>query len=304
MSQFSLAWAAFACLSASAVARADGAPSDRKLVIAHRGASGYLSEHTLPAYALAYGLGADYIEPDVVLSRDGVLVCHHDIHLGQTTDVAHRFPDRARPDGKFYCIDFTLAELKTLQAKGRNDPLEPGYQLATLDELLTMVQRLNERSGRAVGTIPEPKSPAWHREQGQPIEPKLLAAYAARGLSRRGDPVIVQCFELESLRRMRHELKSDLKLVYLTGDSLDDATLDELAKFADGIGPSAKLIENDGRPVDGNSLVRRAHERGLKVYPYTFGKDEAPARRFYWNYGVDGLFSDFPDVAVRAAKGK
>jgi glycerophosphoryl diester phosphodiesterase len=272
----------------------------QKLVIAHRGASGYLPEHTLEAYALAYAQGADLIEPDVVLSRDGVLVCNHDIHMGQTTDVAERFPDRRRADGRYYFIDFTVAELKTLAVKGRNDAAEPGYQIPTLAEMLAMISRLNERSGRAVGTIPEPKSPAWHREQGQPIEAKLLEQYAALGYTRRTDPAIVQCFELDSLRRMRNELKSDLRLVYLLGQSPDDRTLDELATFADGIGPAAKLIENDGQSIANNSLVRRAHERRLKVYPYTFGTDEASTRRFFWIYGVDGLFSDFPDVAVRA----
>ena len=165
--------------------------------------------------------------------------------------------------------------------------------------MLAMIARLNERTGRAVGTIPEPKSPAWHREQGHPIEAKLLDQYRALGYTRRTDPVIVQCFELDSLRRMRKELKSDLRLVYLLAQSPDDSTLDELATFADGIGPAAKMIENDGQSVADNSLVRRAHDRRLHVYPYTFGKDEAAVRRFFWTYDVDGLFSDFPDVAVR-----
>jgi glycerophosphoryl diester phosphodiesterase len=282
------------------VAAADAAPP-QKLVIAHRGASGYLPEHTLEAYALAYGQGADVIEPDVVLTRDGVLVCNHDIHMGETTDVADRFSDRRRADGKYYFIDFTVDELKTLRVKGRKDSPEPGYQIPTLSEILTMIRRLNERTGRTVATIPEPKMPSWHAKEGQPIEAKLLAEYAAFGLTRRSDPVIVQCFELDSLRRMRHELKTDLRLVYLTGDPLDDRALDELATFADGIGPAAKLIENAaGQAVGGGSLVRRAHQRNLKVYPYTFGKDEAQTRRFFWRYDVDGLFSDYPDVALRA----
>jgi glycerophosphoryl diester phosphodiesterase len=272
-----------------------------KVILAHRGASGYLPEHTLEAYALAYSMGADYIEPDVVLSKDGVLVCSHDVHLGQTTDVAQRFPDRDRADGKFYCLDFTLAELKSLRAKGRNDPAEPGYQMATLEEMLTMIRRLNARTGRTVGTIPEPKEPRWHREQGRPIEKPLLEMYARFGFSRRGDPVIVQCFELESLRRMRRELKSDLRMVLVTGAAPDDKTLDEVAAFADGVGPARTLIEDrEQHCVDDNSLVKRIHARGLKVYPYTFSTDEAQTRRFFWAYGVDGLFSDNPDVAARA----
>lgn len=271
-----------------------------KLVIAHRGASGYLPEHTLEAYALAYAQGADLIEPDVVLSRDDVLVCNHDIHMGATTDVAEKFPDRRREDGRYYFIDFTLAELKTLNIKGRRDAPEPGYQIPTLAEMLTMVRRLNERTGRNVGTIPEPKSPAWHREAGHPIEEKLLADYAAFGYSRRADPVVVQCFELDSLRRMRRELKSDLKLVFLTGAALDDKLLDELATFADGIGPALKLVADGAEEKGKSPLVERAHQRGLQVYPYTLDKDEAQTRRFFAEFGVDGLFSDYPDVAVRA----
>jgi len=287
-------------LVASAAAHAADAPAAGKLVIAHRGASGYLPEHTLEAYALAYAQGADLIEPDVVLTRDGVLVCNHDIHMGATTDVAEKFPDRRRKDGRYYFIDFTLAELKTLNIKGRRDAPEPGYQIPTLAEMLTMVQRLNERTGRTVGTIPEPKSPQWHRDAGQPIEGKLIEQYAAFGLTRRADPVVVQCFELDSLRRIRHELKSDLKLVFLTGAPLDDKLLDELSTFADGIGPALKLVADGAEGAGKSPLVERAHQRGLKVFPYTLDKDEASTRRFFWDYGVDGLFSDFPDVAVRA----
>ena len=269
-------------------------------MIAHRGASGYLPEHTLEAYALAFAQGADFIEPDVVASRDGVLVCNHDIHMQDTTNVAELFPDRARDDGRYYFIDFTLAELKTLAVRGRRDTAEPGYQIPTLAEMLTLVRRLNERTGRNVGTIPELKSPRWHREQGQPLEARLLDQYAAFGFTQRTDPVIVQCFELDTLRRLRQEFKTDLRLVFLDRRGLNDQTLDDLATFADAIGPAMKQIEDDGRSVDENSLVLRAHKRGLKVYPYTLGNDEAQARRFFTDYAVDGLFADFPDVAVRA----
>jgi glycerophosphoryl diester phosphodiesterase len=294
-----------ASASAFPARAADTSTADGKIVIAHRGASGYLPEHTLEAYALAYAQGADFIEPDVVISRDGVLVCNHDIHMGDTTNVAELFPDRRREDGRYYFIDFTLAELKTLSIKGRRDSAEPGYQIPTLVEMLTMIRRLNERTGRNVGTIPEPKNPRWHREQGQPLEAKLLDQYAAFECTKRSDPVIVQCFELDALRRIRQELKSDLRLVFLTGAALDDRTLDDLATFADGIGPAINRIENDGKPVDDNSLVRRAHQRGLKVFPYTLGKDAAETGRYFWTYDVDGLFTDFPDIGVQArAAGK
>lgn len=297
-----IALATFACGAETDNASSKDSPpkAREKLVIAHRGASGYLPEHTLEAYALAYAQGADFIEPDVVISKDGVLVCNHDIHMQDTTNVAELFPGRQRADGRYYFIDFTLAELKTLAVKGRRDSAEPGYQIPTLAEMLTMIRRLNERTGRNVGTIPEPKSPRWHRDEGQPLEAKLLDQYAAFGLTQRTDPVIVQCFELDALRRMRQELKSDLRMVYLTGGAPDDRTLDDLATFADGIGPALKAIENDGQSVRDNDLVRRAHERRLKVIPYTLGNDEAQTRRFYNQYDVDGLFTDFPDVAVRA----
>lgn len=272
----------------------------KKLVIAHRGASGYLPEHTLPAYALAYAQGADVIEPDVVLSKDGVLICNHDITMDSTTDVAQKFPDRKRADGHYYFIDFTLPELKTLQSKGRKDALEPGYPVATLEEMLTMIGRLNERTGRKVATIPEPKSPNWHRKQGQPIEQPLLDMYKRHGFTKRTDPVIVQCFELDSLRAMRKDLHTDLTLVYLTGLPLSDKQLDDIASFADGIGPSITLIEKSQQPVNGANLVKAAHQRGLKVYPYTLDRDEEETRRFFWTYDVDGLFTDFPDVGVRA----
>ncbi len=282
---------------------ADNPPpsTGQRLVLAHRGASGYLPEHTLEAYALAYWMGADFIEPDVVMSKDGVLVCCHDIDLGQTTDVQKRFPDRQRDDGKYYCLDFTLAELKSLAAKGRSDPAEGGYQMATLEEMLTMIRRLNARTGRTIGTIPEAKQTRWHRQQGKPLEKALVEMYAHFGFTKRSDPVIVQCFELESLKLMRGELKCDLRMVYAVAEPLDDQKLDEVAAVADGIVPARTLIEDrQGASVDGNSLVKRAHARGLKVYPFTFNADAASTRRFYWTYGIDGLFTDNPDIAVRA----
>lgn len=271
------------------------------LVIAHRGASGYLPEHTLAAYAMAYAQGADLIEPDVVATNDGVLVCSHDLTLERTTDVAQRFPGRAREDGRFYVIDFTLAELKTLSKHGgvrEGEAPAIGFQIATLDEMLALVDRLNRRTGRSVGIIPEMKSPAWHEEQGFDLVRGLHAALSAHGYSTRTDPAIVQCFELNALRRMRVEMGCDLRLAYLAGDEISDATLDEVASFCDAIGPSRKLVEDDAGASLG--LVERAHARGLGVYPYTIDNEPDAARRFFGRHHVEGIFINYPDVGVAA----
>ena len=228
-----------------------------------------------------------------------MLVCNHDIHMGQTTDVAKQFPDRARADGRYYFIDFTVAELKTLAVKGRNDAAEPGYQIPTLAEMLAMIARLNDRTGRAVGTIPEPKTPAWHREQGHPIEAKLLDQYRSLGYTQPHRPGDRAMLRARKSKRMRKELKSDLRLVYLLAQSPDDGTLDELATFADGIGPAAKMIENDGQSVADNALVRRATTAGCTSTPTLLAR-RGGRPTIFWTYDVDGLFSDFPDVAVRA----
>lgn len=276
-------------------------------VIAHRGASAYLPEHTLEAYALAYGQGADMIEPDVVLTRDGVAVCSHDVTVPNKALMGERFPDRAREDGEWYFADFTLEELRCVgQSPGRGGETLPGLQLATLDACLALVGRLNEKTGRSVGVIPEPKRPSFHRAEGLPIEPVLARVLAEHGYTDRGDLAVIQCFELDSLKLTRDSLGCDLRLVYLCGGDqpISDETLDEVASFADGIGPSWKLIESDegGDGVDPR-LVERALGRGLLVYPYTFGTDTERQRRFV-EMGVTGIFTNNPDVSRRVVDGE
>lgn len=276
--------------------------AERTLIIAHRGASGHLPEHTLAAYALAYGQGADIIEPDVVLTRDGVLVCSHDLTIAHVAAVASRFPDRKRADGKWYHIDFDLAELKSLGAAlGKNAERVPGLSVATLDELLTMIRHLNTSTGRVVGVIPEPKDPKFHREAGKPIEAELVRVLAAHGYSNRADNAIIQCFDLEALRRVREELRCELRLAYLIDDPVSEQTLREFARIGDGIGPRRTLIEkDDGSPGDQPGLLKLASDLKLRVYPYTFKNDVALHRRFMHVHRVDGVFTDFPDVAARA----
>ncbi len=278
----------------------------RSAIIAHRGASGHLPEHTLAAYALAYGQGADMIEPDVVLTRDGVVVCSHDLTITHAAAVQSRYPERRRADGKWYFIDFDLRELKSLNAAlGRNAERVPGLQVATLDELLTMIARLNASTGRNVGVIPEIKEPEFHREAGKPVEPALLRVLAAHGYVRRGDAAIVQCFDLETLRQLREVHRSDLRLVYLFAQAVPEQTLRDFARFGDGIGPRRTLIErDDGTAGDMPGLLRRARELGLAVYPYTFKDEPAALARFVRVHRVDGVFADFPDVARRARDGE
>lgn len=267
------------------------------LVIAHRGASAYLPEHTLEAYALAYGQEADVIEPDVVLTADGVLICSHDVTVPNQEVMRRRFPARAREDGEWYFADFTLAELRSLgESPGRNGERLPGLRVATFGEFVALIAELNRQTGRDVGIIPEPKRPAWHREQGLDVAAALVKELRTAGYVERGDNAVVQCFELDALHRMREELGCGLRLVYLTGDPLADEVLDEVASFADGIGPSFKLTESEeGGPGEDPTLIERALARGLGVYVYTFNTDIERQRRFVGR-GVTGMFTNNPDV--------
>lgn len=287
------------------------------LVIAHRGASGYLPEHTLPAYAMAYAQGADYIEPDLVLTKDKVFVCMHDTDLESTTNVEQLFPERKHEDGHWYAADFTLAEIKQLQAEerlGNRFPQgAPGFQVPTFEEVIQLVQGLNKSTGRDVGIYPELKSPSWHNQHGLPMEEAFLAVCAKWGYTGADARIFVQCFEPQPLMKMRNELGSVLPQIMLISDSklqanmVTDNGLATIAKFANGIGPDLRLIENDP------SIVARAHALGLKVHPYTMRKDMLPSKyadmpamvkQFAEAYGVDGFFTDFPDLAVSALRGK
>ncbi len=284
--------------------------------IAHRGACGYLPEHTLPAKALAYGMEADFIEQDVVLTKDDRALGIHDIHLDTVTDVAKKFPGRAREDGRFYALDFTLAEIRTLKACERFDiasgsavfagrfPLwKSDFRLHTLEEEIELIQGLNKSTGRNVGIYPEIKDPAWHREQGHDISPLVIGILADYGYTRAEDNVYLQCFDFAELKRIKNELKCELKLIQLTEEDFDVA---EVASYATGIGPWIKItgIDKDGRPVI-SDLAAKAKAHGLKIHPYTFRVDGLSAgisadqllATLFNQIGVDGIFSDFPDVS-------
>lgn len=298
----------------------------RPLVIAHRGASGYLPEHTLAAKALAHEMGADYLEQDVVASRDDVLVVLHDIHLDRVTDVASRFPRRHREDGRYYVRDFDLDEIQSLRvwermnADGspvypeRYPPRSGDFRISTLAEEIAFIQKLNAESGRQAGIYPEIKHPAWHREEGIDIAPALLRILAEFGYENRDAPVYLQCFDDTEIRRLRQRLECPFKLVQLIGASVTFKTTDSvrhLAEYADAIGPPLSHLytfeETDSVPVP-NELAGWAHDAGLSVHPYTFRADELPAgfasfeelvAFFADEVVVDGLFTDFPDQVLQ-----
>ena len=309
---------------------------DDVLIIAHRGASGYLPEHTLAAKAYAHALGADFIEQDLVATRDDQLVVLHDIHVDRVTDVAAHFPDRARDDGRFYVRDFDLAELKQLNVHERRKddgvtavyPARyPGgsglFRIPTFAEELELIAGLNQSTGRNVGIYPEIKRPAWHRADGVDISRLVLDALSDAGYRTAADNVYLQCFDAAEVRRIRQDLGCELKLIQLLaanswGESETDydhlqtaAGLAEIAAVADGIGPwigqLVRMADIDGQAVS-TGLVSAAHSAGLKVHPYTFRVEELVpgfdtlGEMVHWfvdELQIDGVFTDFPDLARR-----
>ena len=311
-------------------------PGRRPLIIAHRGASGYLPEHTLEAKALAFAQGADYLEQDVVATRDDRLVVLHDVYLDRVTDVAGRFPGRHRSDGRYYARDFDLAEVQALNVHERRGEdgkaVYPGrfptgagrFRIPTLEAEIEMIQGLNRSTGRSVGIYPEIKRPAWHRSEGVDLGARLLEVLAAHGFRGRADRVYVQCFDADELRRLREDLGCDLKLVQLIGendwgesetdyDALRTRRgLERLAGIVDGIGPWLQQLYTPGRSggrAKSTGLAGGARKLGLEVHPWTFRADDlAPGfasfadmvRWFARGLNVEGLFTDFPDLAREA----
>ena len=324
-----------------------------KIIIAHRGASGYLPEHSLPGKAMAYAMGADFIEQDLVLTRDNHLVVLHDLYLDQVTDVARVFPDRRRDDGHYYVIDFTLTELRQLAlterlqtTEGKSAPRFPdrfppgksSFRISTFEEEIELIQGLNHSTGRNVGLYPEIKSPAFHQREGRDISRAVLGVLKQYGYTRRTDRIYLQCFDPVELQRVRRrllpQLGMDIRLVQLIAETrwkttviykdgrsipydydwmLNPGAMAKIAAYADGIGPwTGMIVTKDstrGNPAM-SGMVAEAHEAGLVVHPYTFRADpeylppyatnfEDMLAIFLYQANVDGVFTDFPDRAVR-----
>jgi glycerophosphoryl diester phosphodiesterase len=294
------------------------------LVIAHRGASGERPEHTIESYRLAIEEGADYIEPDLVMTLDGVLVARHENEIGGTTDVAQHpeFAARRRTqtiDGEtmvgWFTEDFTLAEIKTLRARERLPELRPNncafdgqFLVPTFDEIMQLAVDANRhrRAGARIGVYPETKHPAHFATIGLPQEQAVLDTLQRYGYAAEGSPVVIQSFDPRNLRQLRGMTR--LPLLQLLEHELGD--LKEIATYADGIGIAKALASAEG--------VRAAHAVSLKVHVWTFraeneflpddlkigtspaahGDLDAEILRFL-NRGIDGFFVDFPAVGVR-----
>ena len=281
-------------------------------------------------------MGADYLEQDLVVSADNELIVLHDVHLDRTTDVAERYPERVRDDGRYYARDFTLTELRDLRVRERTNadgnavytdrfPFGAGcFRLHTLAEELQLAAHLQTSIGRSVGVYPEIKAPAMHRGAGVDISSIVLRELANFGFSDRAHGCYLQCFDAAELQRIRHELHCDLRLVQLIGENDwgESATdynalrspqgLKQLSHTVDAIGPWIQQLY-DIDPVTGDitatDLVSDAHDAGLAVHPYTLRCDDLPPG--FHDFGtlcdflfddlrVDGVFTDFPDrVAAR-----
>lgn len=305
------------------------------IVIAHRGASAYLPEHTLMSKALAHSMEVDFLEQDCVASKDGVPVVLHDVHIDTVTNVAKVFPDRKRNDGRYYAFDFTVAELKELRVFERFDhrtgeavyplryPVGHGdFQLVTLDEELQFIANLNRTTGRSVGIYPEIKRPVWHREQGVDLSVNMLRVLTNHGYTQKSDPCYLQCFDEAEVIRVRDELGYQgllIQLVYV-GHDKESGTDYERLKSADGMARAARVADGLGPPIDGivtwsadgkpnvTGFVQQAHSAGLDVHPWTLRADSLPEncpsvddllRALFRSAGVDGLFADHPDLAVK-----
>jgi glycerophosphoryl diester phosphodiesterase len=303
------------------------------LIIAHRGASGERPEHTRAAYERAIEQGADFIEPDLVVSRDGVLIVRHENEIGGTTDVAARpeFADRRTTrtiDGEsvsgWFTEDFTLAELKTLRARERLPELRPANTAFDgAEPILTFDEALDIAAAAGVGVVPELKHPTYFAALGLPMEDAFVAILERRGLTGADAPILIQCFEVGPLQRLRTRLAAPLlQLVAATGGPFDRPDLDyaamttpdglaAVAGYADWIGADTALIESaPGAPT---ALIAEAHAAGLKVAAWTFraenaflpeedriGDDPAAHGRLrerlarFTDFGLDAAFMDQP----------
>ena len=296
---------AFALLAMGAAAHAalPQLNGQAPIVIAHRGASGYLPEHTLGGYELAVKMGADYIEPDLQLTKDGYLVAMHDVTLTRTTNVATLFAPR---NGSYGVADFTLAEVRTLTVKpvGAAGTTYPGftpvsaepYRVPTFDEVIDLARSLGTSTGREIGIYPEAK-------QADPVmEDKILATLIAKGY-KGTDKLFIQSFSAATISNLHDKqalLGTDFNLVVLssTTTALVSYGLDKIKSFADGVGVSI----GGSAGIDAG-FIDLAHDSGLLVHGYTFNKTGGMAADEYakfFGWGLDGVFSNYSDLAITA----
>lgn len=299
--------------------------TDHKIkIIAHRGASGYLPEHTLPAVAMAHSWDIEFIEPDIVLSKDNIPVVLHDIHVDTTTNVKTVYPNRKRKDGRYYAIDFTYNELKRLRVHERID-LENGkrvfssrfplnkvnFKIPSFEEYIQLVQGLNQSRNKNIGLIPEIKSPAFHQKHKKDISKIVLKLLKKYNLDKKSETFYLQCFDPKELKRIRYQLKSNVNLVQLIGDnSWGEADCDydlmmtlagirEISRYAQVISP---WLTPFFKTKSLKEFTKFSHSVGLHVIPYTIRTDSLPKmlseQELYEHLKdakIDGVFSDFAD---------
>ncbi len=327
---------AFALLLPLAASAAEYRPQ----VAAHRGASGYIPEHTLPAKSMAYAMGVDYVEQDVVMTKDGKLVVMHDIFIDTTTDVAKKFPDRHRKDGRYYASDFTFDELRTLRVTERFDPKTGravfsgrfpdspiAYQIPSLEEEFYQVQGLNKSTGRDVSVYVEVKEPDFFMGQGLDILKAVIDTMTAFGYNSPDSKAILQIFDYEAVVRAR-ELGWKGELCMLITANGQGAKNDkerhkwlttpegirEVAKYATIYAPNFNLLavpNADGKGYTLSNLGDLARQNGMKLHSWTLRRDSLPKgfKNFdealdvsFKQLKVDGMFSDFPDLVVNYLK--
>jgi glycerophosphoryl diester phosphodiesterase len=313
------------------------------IIIGHRGACGYCPEHTLVSYGLAIEMGADYIEPDIVSTKDGVLIARHENDISETTDVGERseFANRRTTkiiDGQavtsWFTEDFTLAEIKTLRAKERlpfrNHSFDGQLEIPTLQEVIDLAKKKSAETAKVIGIYPETKHPTYFDSIHLSLEEPLVALLHANGYTSSDDPIFIQSFEVENLKQLKE--MTNLPLVQLLaqtekqpydfivkgdsrtyGDLTSPQELAHIAGYAEAIGPDKRLIVPailETRLEPATSLINEAHAVGLRVHSWTFrdekqylapeynGNSEAEYEQFF-QLGIDGVFSDFPDTAVK-----
>lgn len=319
-----LAGGALVAPRAQSTLKSKAPAATRKINVAHRGASAYAPEHTLESYRLALKQGADFVEQDLQITRDNQLVCLHDLTLERTTDVKDLFPTRFReevaprspseqgtgvagsPVRRWYVSDFTLREIKQLDAGTWFSPKFKGARVPTFQEAIDLVR------GKA-GLYPETKAPEVYGQFGFDMERLLIAALRKNQLgtlrAEHHTPVIIQSFSPESLRKLTGMLNPKLPLVLLINEQMRSrwltvAGLTEAKQFASGIGPAKALLDKD--------IVTRAHDLGLSVTPYTFrlrdmGRFKTlpeEMSHYLYDLGVDALFTDNPDLFPRTKIGQ
>jgi glycerophosphoryl diester phosphodiesterase len=361
-----MAAAALMAVAAPAAAAQDRSGEENPLVIGHRGASGYLPEHTLQSYALAIKLGADYVEPDLVATKDGHLIARHEPDITNTTDVAEHpeFAGRKRtamvdgfPVTGWFASDFTLAEIKTLRARQtfpeRPQRFNGRFKIPTLEEVIDLVKRESRKRDRRIGIYPETKHPTYHKDLGLALEPRLVKILKHAGWDSRRDPVFIQSFEQSNLMQLNRMIGVRLVQLVDANDVNPDGTLDytapfdrpydwtvsgdpelesrtfgffatdegleEISTYADGIGPWKRYIvstlgtgpESSRTLAPPTDLIQRAHAHGLLIHTWTFRNEQSrlvsdyggnPINEYlqFYELGIDGVFSDFPDTAFTA----